>query len=314
MGKVENIAIPVLIVAVLVLTVRFFLITVNNGDEDGVSSPAAASDQDSPADETTSTTSPATPATTMPLSTLYWRTFDAGECVWWDQTDPFTRVETRDCSEPHLMEMTEPFELTGSGDEYPTEEEWDELTAPGGQCWEPAVDYLPVPLDPHGRFGPSLIRPLEDSWAGGLRQVWCGIGTYLRGDLSTLELGEFTGRVADQDQTFTYPPGTCLAAPFGIGVLVACADPHTWEVVGKVDLTGLYDSLPSDAQWEDIGSTICADEATNYAGAPLPSGYWPQVRQAAPESWDAGARRVNCLVSLVEDGSPVMVSGSIRDL
>src|SRR5581483_1726998 len=189
-------------------------------------------------------------STTSTSFDLAGRTYRPGDCVTWDQD--VEGSETRatrivSCDKPHLIEMTGRWVMPILKS-YPTDEEWDRLLA-DGDCGKQAAVYLGGEIDPYGRFDVGAIRPTFRGWAGGDREVWCGV-QLTRADLRTDPnvLGSFTGKVQSQPQGFVSPAGACLAgdpATRSTTGQVHCTDPHIYEVVGDIDAGAAFSTPPA---------------------------------------------------------------------
>ena len=89
------------------------------------------------------------------------RTYRAGECITWNQSEGGQNLATPDvpCTRPHLMEMTDKEVLTSYGSDapYPGPAQWGQIDT--AECGPPAERYLGYPLDPYGRFAASALEP-----------------------------------------------------------------------------------------------------------------------------------------------------------
>jgi hypothetical protein len=145
----------------------------------------------------------------------------------------------------------------------------------------------------------GAIFPLEDSWAQGDRTVWCGL---ISGDVDGVGATDawvsFTGPVDLSAQFVERPVGQCRAIlPSGSTAAVDCTQPHQLEYVGVATLADAA-SYPGN----EAVQAACLSPAEAYAGRDASYDYG--FRGFDDRSWNAGVRRVNCVV-----GSPGDVDG-----
>jgi hypothetical protein len=237
-----------------------------------------------------------------------------GSCVLWAQPDA-SDIHLVDCARPHLFEVTKVVDIS---DKYPASapapdtKTWQDLAQE--RCQDGIKSYLGTDLDPYGKLTVSVLRPSEENWSDGDRQIrcvvqWAGPG----GHLQTL-----TGPAKNQNQSNVWEPGTCLAL-LGktVGDPVDCAQPHAYEIVGKLDLTQKFpQEYPSQNDQKAWLDTQCNDELKKYAGSADISAQkliltWDLREQ---ESWNVGSTQVNCKVGakLPDDSGLAQVTGSIR--
>lgn len=226
-----------------------------------------------------------------------------GACLTWSREDA-SDVTAVDCARAHLFEGAGPLTAPSPpGAPFPADAEWQQLVT--DRCAPLARAYLGGRLDPAGRYRAGALKPTRAAWDGGDRTVRCGLQAPGRSGA----LYPSTGRVADADQAAVFPTGTCLGlAGKEVSDPVACADTHAAEVVGTVDLGGPFPGgAPSVADQDNYLQPACTGVAQDLLGgaAQLTDSkltvYWTNL---APESWDAGTRRVDCnLGALLPDGS-----------
>jgi hypothetical protein len=238
----------------------------------------------------------------------------AGSCLAWTQRDA-SDMHTVPCAQPHFFEVTG---VSDVGDRFPrgvpapSVPQWRDITAE--RCPKGAADYLGKQLDPHGKLTVSALRPAEDEWNDGDRQLrcvlqWAGPG----GGLQPL-----TQPAKDVPQSNVWDAGTCLAiAGKGVGDPVDCGLPHSYEIVGKLDLRSKFgEGFPQQDNQQEWLDTQCSQVAQDYTGGTDLTAQkliltWDLREQA---SWDAGSTEVNCKVAAkLPDGSGLSpVTGSIR--
>lgn len=158
-------------------------------------------------------------------------------------------------------------DLGGPLADYPSETTWD--TVWGERCLPVVETELGVKLDPFGRYGPSGLKPTEESWNAGDRDAWCGV--VKKDPTDDGRLPAFTGKIAELDQSYLFDIGTCLfASPDAPVAIVPCSDNHHYEAIGDVDLAGRYEQVPTEAQWNQIVRADCGQLAATYLGDPIP--------------------------------------------
>jgi hypothetical protein len=234
-----------------------------------------------------------------------------GTCLNWSRTDA---ADTRavDCGTPHLFEQAGSVRLTDQAT-LPDDRGWRQLV--NQRCTPIVVEYLGGKFDPDGRFRVGGLKPSPAKWAGGDREMRCGLQVASRSGA----LYPVVGKVAEQDQSAVQQPGTCLAIDGRtIGDPTPCAGPHAVETVGIVDLTQKFkDSFPAVGDQDNFLQAECTKIANDYAGGPdvisqkKLTVYWDNL---TGDSWKAGTRRVNCnLAALLPDRSGFApVTGSVK--
>ena len=129
----------------------------------------------------------------------------------------------------------------------------------------------------------------------------------------------FTGRVADQDQSKVWPPGTCIGIDTATNqptdVPVDCAIPHAMEVTGTADVgTRFPGATPAGPDQDAFIKDVCMQAAEAYL-APVGlrettlTVVYSTIQQA---SWDAGSRQVACLLGAVSGGDWATLVNSAR--
>ena len=225
------------------------------------------------------------------------------DCLSWPEYQP-DMARIVDCSQPHRFEVAAVVDVS---DQYgpdaapPTTVEIQTLSQ---QRCHPAVQsYLGSKHDPNGRFVVSMLWHGDRNWrATGARLVLCGfqqVGPDGRQPM-------FVGRVADQDQSKTWPAGTCIgidaASHLPTDLPVDCTAPHAMEVTGTVDVGARFPGgLPAEADQDAFIRDGCV-KATDAYLAPVTlrettlTVVFSTIQQA---SWDAGSRQVACLIGAV---------------
>ncbi|MDQ3763740.1 MAG: septum formation family protein [Actinomycetota bacterium] len=251
---------------------------------------------------------PATTTSTQPLRAA------AHTCLAWQKQDA-SDARAVSCSQPHLFEVTGTLELVdfGAGATFPDPAQWQQLVTQ--RCTQRTTEALADRFDPFGRFTVGAITPGEVGWLRGDRTLRCGVQSVGR----TGTLFATTGSVLAQDQSDTYPPGTCLGNDGkAVGDPVDCREPHAVEVVGLVDLKGSFpNGYPDEAAQDRVLNTECTRLAKDFAGGPSVAAnkgltlFWETLR---PESWQAGSTRVDCrLGAFLPDRSGFApVTGSVK--
>ena len=221
----------------------------------------------------------------------------AGSCLTW-QPEPPQRPAFVQCSSPHLFEVVNA--VQGDGDQE--------------SCAVSGRRYLGTHYDPNGRFAYGLLRSVSAAGSGsGDRVSLCGL--QLPG-LNGQQL-PFRGLVAEQDQSRVWPPGTCLGADMKGGqtglVPLDCAEPHSVEVVGPIDLGPHFHDgpAPSDADQEAVLRPACITMAAAYL-APKSlssSDLTLNHRPIGPASWTAGSHQVLCSLA---PRTPGPMTGTVK--
>ncbi len=239
----------------------------------------------------------------------------AGSCLHWTEPDAADIRQVK-CGERHLFEVTGQADLNaefGPNTPYPSGEQWQQLKQQ--RCTEVSTRYLGGKLDPNGRFAVGAFTPSQQGWDSGDRTLHCG----LQQPGPSGKLYAIKGQVAKQDQSNTYEVGRCLGIN-GTEVWdpVDCAQPHSVEITGLVDLGRQFPGgFPGEDEQDGFLATRCTELTAQYAGSPSAVAdkklvsYWDTLPQ---ESWDAGSRQVNCKASAqLPDGSGLApVTGSVK--
>nr|WP_240519367.1 septum formation family protein [Amycolatopsis antarctica] len=237
-----------------------------------------------------------------------------GSCLTWDAADA-NDARTVPCAESHLFEVTG---VVSIGDKYPPGAAspdlplWRQIAQE--RCREGANTYLGKPLDPYGRLALGVLRPTEDQWDEGDRELRCGIQWAGPGG----GLQKITGPAAEQEQSDVWKVGSCLALTGKtVGDPIGCTKPHAYEIVAEVNLGEKFpDGFPSREDQQAFLDTECTRLAGEYTGGRdlAKDGLiltW-DLREEA--SWNAGSTLVNCSVGAkLPDGSGLApVTGTVK--
>ncbi len=222
------------------------------------------------------------------------RSAHAGSCLTW-QPEPPQRPTFVQCNSPHLFEVVNSVE--GDGDQE--------------SCAVSGRRYLGPHYDPNGRFAYGLLRSVEAG--SGPRLSLCGL--QLPGPNG--QQLPFRGLVAEQDQSRVWPPGTCLGADMKGGqaglVPVDCAEPHSVEAVGPIDLSAHFHDgpAPSDAEQEAVLRPACMTMTTAYLAPKTlsASDLTLNYRPIGPSSWSAGSHQALCALA---SRTPGPLTGSVK--
>jgi hypothetical protein len=253
-------------------------------------------------------------ATSSTIQALEMRSYRRGDCVNWDQRHSTARRSTNviPCEQTHLVEIAGEIDVSGRFDHYPSEPEWTRVFS--HDCLASVRSLLGGPLDPDGRFTTGGIEPLADAWGQGVRTAWCGVVATRTGPAVHRDTFEsFRGKVEGASQVRTEPVGTCLGSK---QFAVACATPHSVEIVGYVDLTGLTTQPPAvndNAGWDRLVGDKCGTVGRAYLGHPLSGDEGFGWLSILPASWAAGRRVVECTVARYDkNGKTIPMSTSLK--
>ncbi|MFI9381023.1 septum formation family protein [Kutzneria sp. NPDC052558] len=241
--------------------------------------------------------------------------FDApdGSCLVWPAGT--TDISQVDCSAKHLFEIAGTVDLTSrypSGAPFPDGTLWQKISQ--DNCGPVATKYMSGKLDPNGKYSVNALNPTAQQWSDGARTIRCGL--QFAGHGGALQLT--TGSARTSDQSPIYPVGTCLGIKDkDVSDPVACTAPHSYEIVGIVDLKSQFpDGFPAEDKQQTALSTRCVQANADYTGGLDLSKFklgltWDTVKQ---ESWDLGSTKVNCKVGKkLDDGSGLdTVTNSVK--
>lgn len=238
-----------------------------------------------------------------------------GQCLNWNQQRA-RDARVVPCSQQHLFEVTSVQDISRQyprATRPPSMPKWREIAEK--RCGKNIEKYLGEPLDPHGRYSLTILRPTRAEWRTGERKVRCGLQRTGPGG----GLLPTTGYAAQQPQSNVFEPGTCLGLlGKSVGGPVDCAEPHAYEIIATLDLTTKFkftDGHPSPKDQNAWLDKKCNSALKTYTGGAdigdkgLLLG-WETVRK---KSWNAGSTKVNCKVGKpLEDGSGLApITGSI---
>jgi hypothetical protein len=239
-------------------------------------------------------------------------TWRSGDCLDWMQGGmPTTTLQhVVPCSAPHLVEVAGTIRVTGSYKSYPTDAEWRAIAQ--HDCLLPVAALFGGPVAP-GYYATALV-PLPKKWAqdhnGG---VQCGVAKW--GNPAPeidRELSPFVGHVERTAQSRLANPGVCEDADF---IPTPCPAPHTHELTGYVDLTGLASTPPTnDDDWMTLVGKRCEEVGRTYLGRQYRSDEFYSFIHITPERWAAGTRAVECFALRGDpSGQAITVTRSLRD-
>lgn len=248
---------------------------------------------------------------------------EAGDCLdWTPSADPNKdRQDMRrvDCAEEHRFEVAAPLDMSlypaaefGPGARYPGALRFAELR--DEHCVSAVNSYLGAKFDPHGKFSVGLMFPSESAWMDGDRTLRCGIQL----SSTTGNLLPFTGPVAGQDQSNVWPAGTCIGINQNVpSDPVDCAQPHAYEVISVVDLSGQFPgTMPSVEDQDKYLEGVCTQSSNEYLGSAdalrnkTLTLFWDNLDLG---SWLAGSRKINCSVGKeVDTGGFAAISGTAK--
>jgi hypothetical protein len=265
-----------------------------------------------PADRPPADSAPGPSATSTEPPTLNNQRFTRGHCYTWDQHLENTTADDVDCGKPHLFEAVDKTNIAADyphDSEFPTEAQWDKIA--DHYCLPIIGDFLGHPLDPYGRFGPALIQPVRLGWKEGDRALVCGMGaTSVTAAEATAQAADpnrfvaFTGKVEGAEQALVYPLGTCLEmTETEVKGPVACDAPHQAEATGAATLPDTADGKPpSDDTIGIQAEPKCTSVAKQFLGRSVRQADGEQVSWLliAPESWQAGTRKLTCTIQFVD--------------
>ncbi|MFB9427755.1 septum formation family protein [Streptoalloteichus tenebrarius] len=236
-----------------------------------------------------------------------------GSCLQWTKADR-SDIHQVACTEEHLFEMVGVADVSGvfgKDAPFPPPEQRQQLQQE--RCTPVANQYLSGKLDPHGRFKVSSLTS-EQEWRNGDRTMRCG----LQVPTASGALYPVFGPVAKLDQSDVYDTGICLGINGrNIGDPVTCDRPHSYEIIGTVDLGAQFPKeFPDFRRQDEALANACAAMAGQYApGQDMKKkGLEIAWDNRSQESWNVGSRKVNCKVGapLPDSSGLAPVTGSAR--
>jgi len=240
---------------------------------------------------------------------------EAADCLNWAKPD-LSDVKKVDCGNQHLFEVTGKVDISAQyakEAKYPAAADWAKISL--DHCTKPSLDYLAGKFDPFGKYAVGPLNPGEQEWNAGFRTLRCGLQVV--GPAGGL-LPSF-GTAKKQDQSDVYDPGVCLGLNGkSVGDPVDCAQPHTFEIVGVVDLAAaIGPDFPAPEKQDEVLPATCDTMAADYSGGADLKGKGLVVTwdNRLPESWTAGSHKVNCKIGAVPaDASGLTAfAGSVRN-
>ncbi|MGH3436947.1 MAG: septum formation family protein [Sciscionella sp.] len=230
--------------------------------------------------------------------------FDAptGACLDWKQPNA-ADMHIVNCARQHRFQVTGKVTLNSRpGAPLPNQKGWQQVAQQ--RCTKPAEHYLGGPLDPQGRYSVGALKPTAQQWKAGDRTLRCGL--QVAAPSGKLLLNSGSAKAADQSAL--YPVGTCLGLiGKAVGDPVNCSKPHSYEIVGIVDLKSKFtDGYPGQTKQQNALLDLCSTALHSYAHGVSLKDYgltltWDTRSEA---SWKAGSTQVNCKVGApLSDGS-----------
>lgn len=233
-----------------------------------------------------------------------------GTCMNWPKEDT-SAMSKVSCEQDHLFEVAGTQDLAADHDRraaFPDKDQWKQLV--NKKCTEMSVQYLAGKLDPEGRYSVGAILPSEPNWKLGDRALRCGIQVAS----SSGKLYPTKDSAKTQDQSNVHPTGVCLGIALNFTDIVDCAQPHSAEVIGTIDLGAQFPDFAPAEQQDNKLNQLCNDLAKAYAPGLDISGnkltvYWDNRKE---ESWKAGSKKVDCKIGAKDEVGIVPVVGSVK--
>lgn len=255
---------------------------------------------DEPADEPTESSGPGGTDIEQPdLSTDPDVVYFPGTCFLPDPSggDAF---EVR-CDEPHTIEIYAIVNLPG-GEGAP----FQGLDAAIALCNEDFIRITGVGLGLATVYGRSVLRPSEETWADGERDVTCYVEYPEEVSLSMVDVNPVRsfGRVS----VYGFEVGDCFI-DFDEGETtfdpVSCDEPHDAEVF--IDFEYPEGAYPGDEAIDQRSEELCFGQPfEDFVGRDYPSSSVFALRSTPnADTWAVGDRTINCILTdeLVRTGS-----------
>ncbi|QUF01805.1 septum formation family protein [Actinosynnema pretiosum subsp. pretiosum] len=237
----------------------------------------------------------------------------AGDCLNWDRAD-LADIGKVECSASHLFEVSGVVDISseyGPQAPFPDATTWQTINA--DHCASESLKYLSNKLDPFGKYTVGPLNPGEKRWAAGKRTLRCG----LQVAAPSGRLLPAYGSARTQDQSDVHDPGVCLGIQDNsIGDPVSCEEPHTFEIIGVVDLGAGNTRFPTEDEQESLMTERCDAIANEYSGGKVikERGLLVTWDYRAQESWDAGSKLANCKVGALPNGTLLTAwTGSVHN-
>ncbi|MFW0786272.1 septum formation family protein [Gordonia sp. CPCC 206044] len=248
-----------------------------------------------------------------------------GDCLDWAAGNPGDPNKVT-CDQKHRFEVAGPLDTAVlPGSEFGESAVWPGPERFGAirdeQCAVIVDQYLDGRLDPQGRFSVGMMYPSQAQWEKGARELRCGLQQTGKDG----EADQFTGRVADQDQSFHWDPGTCIgidpATKKPTGMPVNCTEAHAFQTTGTVDLSHKFGDRLSGKPWPGVAAqnnylqSICPVQADRFVGgkqkldATTLNVQWSVLSEP---SWLAGSRTAVCYLGLPDGGGFATLVGDAR--
>jgi hypothetical protein len=239
----------------------------------------------------------------------------AGDCLNWTKSN-LSDVAKVDCANQHLFEVTGVVDIAseyGKDSAFPDDATWQKIST--DHCASTSLQYLGNKFDPFGKYSVGPLNPGEKQWRNGYRMLRCGLQVAGPGG----GLLPSYGTAKTQDQSDVYDPGVCLGINGkSVGDPTDCGKPHTYEMVGVVDLgAALPGDFPPVEKQDEVLSGQCATISAEYSGgADLKAkGLIVTWDNRVAESWAAGSKKVNCKIGAVPADNTGLTAwnGSVRN-
>ncbi len=248
-----------------------------------------------------------------------------GDCLDWPDNNPGSPSKV-ECTAKHRFEVAGP--INGAvlpGAEFGPTAPWPGperfATIRAEQCPVIVTGYLNGKLDPQGRFAAGLMFPSKVQWEKGARELRCGLEQPGKNGTQA----QFTGRVTDLDQSFDWPPGTCIgidaATRKPTSTPVNCTEQHSFQTTGVIDLGARFGTRLAGKPWPGVDeqnkfmTSVCPGQTNRFLGGKdkfdktTLNVQWSTVSEI---SWLAGSRRVICYVGLPDRGGFATLVGDAR--
>ncbi|GGP37279.1 hypothetical protein GCM10010185_05790 [Saccharothrix coeruleofusca] len=237
----------------------------------------------------------------------------AGDCLDWQRSD-LSDITKVDCAAQHRFEVSGVVDIGsafGPQAPFPGDEQWQQISQQ--HCTQVSLDYLGGKFDPFGKYTVGPLNPGERRWSEGQRTLRCGL--QVAGPAGGL-FPSF-GSARTQDQSDVYDPGVCLGINGkSVGDPVDCAQPHTFEIVGVVNLGQASQEFPSPERQDEVMAGECDRIAAEYSGGADfgAKGLIVTWDTRAAESWAVGSKLANCKVGAVPAADGLTAwNGSVRN-
>ncbi|MFD3510405.1 septum formation family protein [Nocardia sp. NPDC058666] len=223
-----------------------------------------------------------------------------GDCLTWSKPDRSDLVKVN-CGDKHLFEVAGVIDLSAypgrefaTGTRHPDSLRMTELR--DEHCVTAVQKYLGGRFDPRGKYMVNVMSPSPAGWGNGDRTLRCGVQVG-----GTASSPATTGSIADPatGQSKVHAVGTCLGINQNLPTdPIDCAQPHSVEIVGTVDLGNHFTGgPPSEADQDKYVEAECNRLSSEYLGSP------DAIRNKTltmffdvlePTSWLAGSDQLDC--------------------